>query len=179
MDAQAEHVHDFLHELYRETDGDPEKQASMQEVGARIGLEKTAAAALAEELMLNDLVELKTLAGEIGITRAGLDMLAQCGRIQQPQGQAKRLSGEEVLTAEDRTIIHAIVTDIQQAIAMANLEYPILEEMVIDVKTMDVQLLSARPKTAIIGAILESLSLSLQTMHQTEILAKYETIFKM
>lgn len=178
MDAQVEHVHDFLHELFRQTAGDPEKQASMQEVGARIGLEKTVAAALAEELMLNELVELKTLAGEIGITQAGVDMLAQSGRIQQTQGQVKRLSGEEVLTTEDITIIHEIALDIQKAIATANLEYPILEEMVIDLKTMEVQLLSARPKATIIRAILGSLSLSLQAIHQSEILAKYETVFK-
>lgn len=177
MDAQAEQINDFLHELYRETDGDVENQASMHEVGAHIGLEKTAAAALAEELMVNELVELKTLAGEIGITQAGLELLAQSGRIQQSQGQVQRLSGEEVMTDEDRAIIHDIVGDIQQAVAATQLDYPRLEEMIVDLKTIEVQLLSARPKTTIVRAVLQSLSSSLERIHQSEILAKYGDIF--
>lgn len=179
MDAQAEHINDFLHELYKQTDGDIESQASMHQVGALIGLEKTAAAALAEDLMVSDLVELKTLAGEIGITQAGLDLLAQSGRIQQAQaqGQGQRLSGEKVLTDEDRSIIQNIVGDIQQAVATTHLDYPRLEEMVVDLKTIEVQLLSVRPKTAIIRAVLSSLSSSLETMHQGEILARYGDIF--
>lgn len=178
MDAQAEHINDFLYELHRQTDGNIENQASMHEVGANIGLEKTAAAALAEELILNDLVELKTLAGEIGITPAGLDLLAQSGRIQQTHGQVQRLSGEEVLTNEDREIIHNIIGEVQKAIATSNLDYPRLEEMVVDLKTLEVQLLSMRPKTTIVRAILASLGISLETLHQSEILAKYGDIFK-
>ena len=177
MDARAEHINDFLHELYRQTAGEIENQASMHEVGALIGLEKTAAAALAEELMVNDLVELKTLAGEIGITQAGLDLLAQSGRIQQSQGQVQRLSGEEVPTDEDRTIIQNIVVDIQQVVATSKLDYPRLEEMIVDLKTIEVQLLSVRPKTTIIRAVLNSLASSLETMHQSEVLAKYGDIF--
>ncbi|MDJ0623939.1 MAG: hypothetical protein QNJ17_13300 [Desulfocapsaceae bacterium] len=178
MDARAEHINDFLYELHRQTDGNIENQASMHEVGEHIGLAKTAAAALAEELMLNDLVELKTLAGEIGITQAGLDMLAQSGRIQQTLGQVQRLSGEEVLTDDDRSILHSLVGDIQKVIATSELEYPRLEEMIVDLKTMEVQLLSKRPKTTIVQAILESLSVSLKTLHRSEILVKYGNIFK-
>lgn len=177
MDVQTERVSDFLYELYRQVNGQEKPQVSMHIVGANIGLEKDAATALAEELMISDLVELKTLAGEIGITAAGLDVLQEKGMINGGAGKSYALSGEPVLTDGDQKVIHEILAAVKLALARDASEYEQMEEAVIDIKTLELQLLSPSPKAAIALAVLSSLKKSFQKTHREEVFSEFASVF--
>ena len=177
MDAQTERASEFLYELFRQVEGQENPQVSMHIVGANIGMEKDAATALAEELMISDLVELKTLAGEIGITAAGLEVLQEHGMIAGGAGKSYALSGEPVLTDGDQKVIHEILAAVKLGLTRDASEYEQIEEAVMDIKTMEVQLLSPNPKAAIVLAVLSSLKRSFQKTHREEIFSEFSSVF--
>lgn len=157
MGTTAERNNDFLLELYNQTEGDTDRQVSMHDIGAAIGMEKADASTLAEDLIMDMLVELKTLSGGIGITAKGLEKLQQLGMVRSSATTAYRLSREKVATADDLDAIHTIIKEIQLSIPQADSEFENLEELIIDLKTLEVQLLSPRPKTSVVREILRSL----------------------
>ena len=178
MDVQAERVTDFLYELYKQANDHEFSHVSMHSVGANIGMDKTDATALAEELMINELVELKTLAGEIGITSAGLEFLQMNNMIADENATSYELSGEPVLTDGDQKIIHEILSALKLELVKGTSKYEHLEEAVVDIKTLEVQLLSPYPKTAIALAILCSLKQSFQKNNLEEFFSSFTKVFR-
>ncbi len=63
---------DFLARLKEAVGDDPDGSASMYDLGAEMGLERDAARRLAESLIAEELIEIKTLAGAVALTEAGL-----------------------------------------------------------------------------------------------------------
>ncbi len=139
----------YLEELHRLTGGDLEVQASMYDTGASLGLEKQESGRIAEELMVQGYVELKTLAGGIGITEQGLDYLGVAVQTKQ-QNQVSNLSEGPVINDSDRAAIEMSLGLLKKDISSLKTEYQVLEEIIIDIKTIEVQLLSPRPKVALI-----------------------------
>ncbi len=178
MDEHTERVNNFLYELYRQVESQEMSQVSMHSVGANIGMDKAEATALAEELMINELVELKTLAGEIGITPAGFEVLQEHGLVVEKSVKNYKLSGEPVLTDGDQKVVLDILSMVQLALAHGTSEYEQLEEAVIDIKTVEVQLLSPQPKTAIVLAVFSSLKKSFEKANQEKIFNAFNTIFE-
>ncbi len=156
MNISAERSNDFLLELYNHTEGDTEKQVSMHDIGVAIGMDKAESSMVAEDLIMDQLVELKTLSGGIGITAKGLEVLQKSGVVQPSKVDSYRLSRERVVTADDKVAINNIVQEIQLNIPQPTSSYDELEELVIDLKTLEVQMLSPQPKTAIIRELLRS-----------------------
>ncbi len=150
-------ITNYLNELYQQTEGDIDKQASMYEVGIAIGLDKSIAGSLAEELMVLGKVELKTLSGGIGITTEGLAFLGIAGTSSQTKGGDQKLSEGPVVNDSDRSAIEAMTAKVRAVISGEHLEYTLLEEIVLDLKTVEVQMLSPNPKTAILQEIFRSL----------------------
>ncbi len=149
----------YLQELYNTTQGDPEVTVSMHDIGLAIGIEKSEAGRIAEELMVTGYIELKTLAGGIGITNEGLISL---GITPQPgeNETALQLSSGADITSEDRQVIDTILSNIKNAIAAQNHEYQTTEQAVLDIKVIELHLLSPSPKTAVILALFRSLAQS-------------------
>lgn len=178
MDADAEKEKSFLYELYMQINDQKLEQVSMHSVGDNLGMDKAEATALAEELMISDLAELKTLAGEITITSAGLELLQEHGLVAGKTTQSCRLSGGAVLTDGDLKIIQEILSVVKRSVAHDTSEYSQLEELVVDVKTLETQLLSPQPKTAIALAVLSSLKKSFQKQNREQIFAEFSTVFE-
>ena len=153
IDATAER---YLDELLQRTGGDAGKQVSMFDIGAALGLEKEAARALAEDLIAEGLVEIKTLSGGIGITEKGVGLSYASGG--GASGAGLELGKGPVLEEKGREALQVILNEIKDRTAQTKVRYSDLEEMVIDIKTAEVQLLSPNPKTEIIRAVLNSLS---------------------
>ena len=65
----------FLIQLFEQTRGDSSVQVSMYDIGGLMGLERNAAARVAEKLMGSQLVEIRTLSGGIGISAAGSELV--------------------------------------------------------------------------------------------------------
>lgn len=147
----------YLAELYRQTGGDTDALVNMLDVGAAIGLEKDEAGTTAEDLIISGFVELKTLSGGIGITHQGLVELnmSPTGSVVENDLQ---LGEGPVLNDEGRVILEALLAEVKTWIPQVQLDYQRLEECIIDIKTIEVQLLSPNPKTGIIREALRSLS---------------------
>jgi hypothetical protein len=147
----------YLVELYQMTTGDVGAQVSMFEVGTAMGLEKTEAGKLAEELIGDGLAEVKTLSGGIGITAEGIQRV-QAGGAGEPATAAEMDLGRgPVLEEETVAALSSLLADVKTQLSKTSAMYDQLEEMVMDLKTIDVQLLSPRPKTAIVRETLRSL----------------------
>lgn len=168
MNINDPEVKDYLVELYNQTQGEEGMQASMHDVGSALGMDKVQAGAMGEELIVEGLADLITLAGGISLTSQGLEMLQKAGYISVPVNNNFQLSKGPVLVEGDRQAIEQIVEQIKRAVSAKAPSYEDIEEIVIDVKTIEVQLLSAKPKTAIIQEILRSLQDSLKKLDLNE-----------
>lgn len=160
----------FLMELYRSADGAPGVQCSMHAIGAAIGLDKERAGKTAEDLIGKGWVEIKTLSGGIGLTVEGIEVAQQEGAGGGAGGASLPKLGKAVFLADpERTGVQKILADIKQGIASLKTEYSHLEEMVLDIKTAEVQLLSPRAKTAVIREVLRALQMALAKAGAKEI----------
>jgi hypothetical protein len=155
MDAIGSQAETYLDELFRQTEGKVGTQVSMFDIGAAMGLEKEVARRVAEDLIAEGLVEIKTLSGGIGITDQGIDLAqARGGAV---AGTGLSLGNGPVLEEQGRVALDAVLNSIKSHLAKNPTAFSRLEEMVIDIKTIDVQLLSPHPKTEVIRAVLHSL----------------------
>lgn len=152
----------FLIELFNATQGDPAVKTTMQAVGATIGLEKEQAGKIAEELIGKGYVEIKTLSGGIGITAEGVETARQEGAA--PAAGAKELSlgAGPILDDNDRELMQTALNAIKNKIHKLQAGYAELEQMVLDIKAIEVHLLSPKPKTAVVKELLRSLGQTLE-----------------
>lgn len=157
MDSEELTIKAYLEELHRRCGGDTEVQVSMHEVGEAIGLDKAEAGSLAEQLMVQGLTELRTLAGGISITQEGM---AELGLSPPPTNNSDislQLSSGPVATDADRQLVHQLTLEIKEQLSSIKLDYKLLEEFVIDLKTIEVQMLSPKPKISILRELFRSL----------------------
>ena len=169
----------FLDELFRQTDGNIETQISMYDVGTGIGLEKNEAGAIAQDLIIEELAELRTLTGNISITPKGLKELG----IIVPEIKATNDNtcclGEEVVVSEnDNTAITTLLSELKTFTASMQTDYPVLEEIVFDIKTIELHLMSPHPKTAVIRELLRSLLTTLSSEDHNPISEKITLIIQ-
>jgi hypothetical protein len=155
----------YLAELYRATDGDPSAQVSMYDIGAAIGLDKAVSGKLAEELIASGDVEIRTLSGGIGITAQGIDSAA--AETGAPQSTQRQLGSARVLDENDHTTVQSALAAVKRAMGNTAAPYDHLEALVIDIKTIEIQLLAPQPKTAVIREVFRSLHGTLSAMNLT------------
>ncbi len=170
------HGKNFLEELYRRTKGDPAAQVSMYEVGAAIGLNKGEAGSLAESLIVDGLVELKTLAGGIGITEEGLADLGLAAPTAQPVEAGLSLSLGPIANEQDRQTVAELLRQIREAVSGRALAYDYLEEIVIDLKTVELHLLSPKPKVPVLRELFRSLQGALAAAEMRDAAAMLQAI---
>jgi hypothetical protein len=164
-DMTAEAIN-YLAELYRVTEGDPGVQTSMFEVGTAIGMEKEAAGKMAEELIAMGHVEIRTLSGGIGITQQGIEIAIHDGGIT-AMSQPRLGDGDE-LDEDGRLTVESALNAIKNALGQHTTPFPQLETLVVDIKTIEIQMLSPQPKIAIIRAVFHSMQKTLTAMSMTE-----------
>jgi hypothetical protein len=174
MELDNMEARSFLFEIYTMTNGDIETQVSMYDVGKTLGLENIEAGKIAEDLFIQGFAELKTLSGGIGITLLGLKALD----IKVSSKQDESLSLGDGIVLEDQGIkaVEKIIQDIKDCLAQTKTSYEPLEEMVMDIKTIEIQMLSPNPKTSIIREILRSLHKNLSDSGQDDLAGKIDTI---
>jgi hypothetical protein len=149
----------YLQELYDTTQGDPEVTVSMHDIGLAIGIEKSEAGRIAEELMVTGYIDLKTLAGGISITNDGLTSLGMPPQPTENETSLQLSSGANI-TSEDRQVIDTILSNIKNELTGQNHKYQTIEQAVLDIKVLELHLLSPSPKTAVILALFRSLAQS-------------------
>ena len=160
----------FLIKLYELTQGNPSSQVSMYDVGETIGLERDDALKTAEVLFGFGMAEIKTLAGGIGITEAGLSEVMKNDADKKMAGATvSRLGNAPLIDDTGKKSVEQVISDIKTKAGSLGLDFDTLEELLADLKTIDVQLTSSRPKTKIIRECFQSIIDVLQKAHADEL----------
>ena len=140
------------------------------------GLDKAEAGSLAEKLMVQGQAELRTLAGGISITPEGLAALGITVLTSHSTENTLCLSNGPVANDTDRQTIQSLIKEIKKTISGLQLEYDVLEEIVFDLKTIEVQLLSPKPKVPVFLELLRSLLKTLETAKVDQITARLKAV---
>ena len=151
----------FLLQLYQQTNGEESRQIESAAIGTTLGMDKLSSRKISEELIGYGFVAVKTLSGGIGITAEGLAKARHLGALDQTT--APLLDKAPVIDADRCKKVEKVLTDLKKCLDQCRLDYDVMAEVVIDIKTMEVQLLSPKPKTAIIKAGLISMSKVLES----------------
>ena len=148
----------FFIQLVEQTGGDVSIQVSMYDIGEMLGMDRDAASAVAQELMGRQLAEVRTLSGGIGLSAGGAAKGQELlGPIASDSPVAPRLGDGPLLTASDRQIVGEVISEIKNQMGSFGLDFESLGESMADLKTMEAQLDSPRPKTAIVRECLRSI----------------------
>jgi hypothetical protein len=164
MDIENPEAKQYLEELHAQTQGKSDVQVSMHEVGDAIGLDKNESGMIAEELIIEGLAELKSLSGGIGITSQGIALVQGTGGSDTLAGETLRLGNARVIEVQGRQAVEKILDGIRNAVAPDQISIGQLEEIIVDVKTIETQLLSPNPKIAVIREVLRSLHNALEEL---------------
>ena len=147
----------FLIQLFEQTRGDVSTQVSMYDIGEVLGMDRDTASCVAQELMGRQLAEIRTLSGGIGISADG------SARVQESMGPMASDSFEPanwgnapVLNSGDKQTVGQVVSELKSQTGSLGLDFDTLGELMADLKTMEAQLDSSRPKTAILQECLRS-----------------------
>jgi len=141
--------------LYRATEGNPEAQISMYTIGETIGLDRDASTAAAEDLMAQGIVEIRTLSGAIGLSHDGAGLMADAPG--NDDGGSLHLGTESPLNATQGEMVEQVLTVLKSELGESGLDYETLGEVIADIRTIEAQMASPRPKTVIIRESLTSL----------------------
>jgi energy-converting hydrogenase Eha subunit A len=148
----------FLAELYKLSKGNTAYSISMYQLGEMLGMDRAAASRTAETLMGSEWVEIKTLSGAIGITAAAVAGLKEQ---EEKEGshpsELSALPPTPVIDAPGRASIETLLTQIKYHLHEAGLSFDGMAGVVSDIKTIEAQLTSPSPKTAILRECFVSL----------------------
>lgn len=148
----------FLITLFEQTKGDASVQVSMYDVGELLGMDRETASAVAQELMGRQLAEIRTLSGGIGISADGSVMVQELvGPMASDSSESEYLGTAPGLTSGGRQLVEQVVIELKNLAGSLGLGFDSLGELMADLKTMEAQLESTRPKTAIIRECLRSI----------------------
>ena len=148
----------FLVTLFEQTRGDVSIQVSMYDIGELLGMDRDTASGVAQELMGHQLAEIRTLSGGIGLSADGAAKIRDIVGPMAPDSPGMASLGDgPIMTAGDRQSVDEVISEIKNQMGSFGLEFDALGETMADLKTMEAQLDSPRPKTAIIRECLRSI----------------------
>ena len=163
----------FLIRLFEQTRGDTSAQVSMYDVGKDIGLDRDTSSRVAEGLIGLQLVEIRTLSGGIGISAEGAGEVKRLMGGAVPTGESHRkLTDQPILDQTSSQAVEQAAAELKSKAGNLGLDFEGLSELMADLKTIDAQLSSSRPKTAIIRECLRSLKETLDGLADNASLSK-------
>lgn len=170
----------FLMQVYQKSNGDPAVQVSMYGIGETLGLERDNASRVAEELMGLQLIEIRTLSGGIGLNAGNMAEIQNLTGLagSAPAGAGIRLSDKSILDQEGHNAVENVCTELKSQAGKLGLDFDTLSEMMADVKTIDAQLDSSRPKTAILTECFRSIKSILSKIDNRNILLKINALLE-
>ena len=167
----------FIVELYHRTQGDGSVKVSMYDIGESLGLDRKLSLRTAEELIGTGLAEIKTLSGGIGITAEGVAEAQGLGAsLQENVGSNISLQDVPVLDKSVHLSVEQLVTTLKGQTNKFSLNFDSLAELMADLKTIDAQLASPNPKTAIIRECFRSIVGVLKAVDNNDILKSIKTL---
>jgi hypothetical protein len=173
IDELGENDQQYLIQLFEQTKGDTAAQVSMYDVGEGLGMDHDTSARVAETLIGLQLAEIRTLSGGIGISAEGAAEVKGLMGGAPTAGEASgRLSDQPIMDANGCRAVEQVADALKSQTGNLGLDFDGLSEMMADLKTIDAQLGSSRPKTAIIRECLRSIKAILAAQTESDILRK-------
>ena len=167
----------FFKALFQKTDGNASRQISMYDIGHEAGLDKAAAARIAEELMTLGLIDIRTLSGGVGLTEEGcLEGQRQFTENAGISSDRISLGNQPVLSAAVRTAVEDALASIKLQLGNAAPGFDDLAELIADIRTIDAQLASPKPKTAIVRECLISMAPVLSRCSEPRLAVRVNTL---
>ena len=149
---------DFLLRVFEAAGGDTGVQVDMYAVGEAAGLDRTASRKLAENLIGWELVEIRTLAGGISLATDGVEFLREAGMAGGGVLAEAPLGTAPVLGEGDRQRVETLLADLKARAGERSWHFAALDEFMADIKTMEAQLASPRPKNDVMRGCLQSIA---------------------
>ena len=163
----------YLIQLFEQTNGDTAAQVSMYDIGEDLGMDHETSAHVAETLIGLQLAEIRTLSGGIGISDEGAaEVKGLMGDLPQSGEISGRLSDQPIMDANGCKAVQHLADALKNQTGSLGLDFDGLSELMADLKSIDAQLGSSRPKTAIIRECLRSIKELLEAQPETESLFK-------
>ncbi len=147
----------MLTELYRHTNGDPSASASMYDLGVEAGIDRQDAQEVGQALIGAGLAAIVSLSGKIGITAEGIACLEDRGAVAPAGKEGVRLGSAPVLQPEAQAAVEALVARIKTEAGGQQWPFEAFSELTADLRTIEAQLASPRPKTSILRECLHAL----------------------
>ena len=167
----------FLIQLFEQTSGDSSAQVSMYDVGEALGLDRDASSRVAETLIGLQLAEIRTLSGGIGISTEGANEVKRLtGGVSPAAGSPGKLTEQPIMDPASCQGVEQAAGELKSQAGNLGLDYDGLSELMADLKPIDAQLGSSRPKTVIIRECLRSIKEVLEGVGNSESLAKIRTL---
>jgi predicted transcriptional regulator len=161
----------FLIHLLKKTEK-TSSNVSMHDIGAELGLDRDEVSRITSELMSDNLIEIKTLSGGICITDEGIRKVRNPGAGQSGSEKVSALGSSPVLSKDVKDACDLILSELKSDMNQLNLNFETLSEMLADLKTIDIQLGSPKPKTAILKECFRSIQSVLEKSGVSEKAAK-------
>ena len=159
----------FFRSLFIKTNGDTRKQESMHEIGKEAGLDKLASKNIAEDLMSLGLIDIRTLSGGIGLTAEGvLEAQRWFADITGTSASEMTLGNLPVVGEKNGAVITEILTGLKPRIGNLGIAFDDLTELLADIQSIEAQMRSSRPKTAIVRECFRSMLPVLARSSETE-----------
>lgn len=141
----------------------------MYELGASLGFDRESSSRMTEDLIGSQMVELRTLSGGIGISEKAIKEIADSGLAGTAAPDSLAAFGKKpVIDADARQAIEQITADVKSRAGSFGLDFDRLSEVLADLKTIDAQLDSPQPKTAVIRECFRSLKSTLESVETDE-----------
>ncbi len=164
----------FLKELYNRAGGNFEIVISMYEIGKDLGIKEDESAELGQELFIEGLAEMKTLSGGMGITGKGIEALGMEAPLKHA-ASTFRLKKYEILDDNGEKAVHRLLDRIRADLDNKACPFELMEETVIALKTIEVQMLSPRPRSSIIMEIFNVLYQNLKNILHNDLRVELKT----
>jgi hypothetical protein len=163
----------FLMSLFETTQGDGAIKVSMHDVGMAIGLDKEDVTRVAEAVIGVGWAEVKTLSGGIGISQEGVEKAVSLGaRLPLDVEGVVCLGEEAVINDGVRDVVESVLASLKLDVAHQTFDFDTTAEMIADIRTLEMQLTSPKPKTAILRAGFESVKAVLGSANNVETLSQ-------
>ena len=166
----------FFKLLFIKTGGDTKKQVSMHEIGNEAGLDKPESKTIAEDLMSLGLIDIRTLSGGIGLTEEGaIEAQGWFADIPGIGPTGMRLGNQPIVGEKNSEIIADILTCLKPRVGKIGMTFDDLTEMIADIQSLETQMRSSRPKTAIVRECFRSMLPTLTRNSETETLSRIKS----
>ncbi len=139
----------FLIQLYQRTQGSISAQISMYEIGAELGMDRVQSSRATEALMSLGFAEIRSLSGGISISGDGVREAEK--HVTGPGIEAAHnLGNKAVIDENSREAVNTVLTNLKKMVPDMGLAFELMEELMADMKTVEAQMMSPRPKTPIV-----------------------------